>query len=221
MDRALVRHEITSDGSSTLFSETFGVSYHSVHGAVQESEHVFIDAGLKEAIKNKSSLRILEVGLGTGLNALLTWKYTTHNEFKVDYTALEAFPISLEDAMHLDYNAFSLPAKPDDLIRLSWEQPIALSERFTFTKVSAKWPDYDSLQGYDLIYYDAFAPNAQPEMWQTDALSRSVELLNTGGIWVSYCAKGDVRRTLEALGLLVERLPGPPFKRHMLRARKA
>lgn len=221
MDEAQVRHELTADGSSTLFSEAFGVSYHSVHGAVQESEHVFIEAGLKEAIKNKSHLRLLEVGLGTGLNALLTWKRLSELEVQIDYTALEAFPISLEDARLLNYDAFSLPAKPEDLIVLPWEQPIALSERLTFTKVRANWPDYQSSQGFDLIYYDAFAPNAQPELWQNEALSRSAQLLNQGGIWVSYCAKGDVRRMLQSLGLEVERLPGPPFKRHMLRARKA
>lgn len=220
MQSVPVRHERTADGSSTLIAEALGVSYHSLHGAVQESRHVFIEAGLQEVVKVKSSIRLLEVGLGTGLNALLSWQYADQNQIRLDYTAVEAFPISEQDAQSLDYSGFSLPAKPDGIAKLAWESPQKLSEYFQFTKVLCTWPDYHNAQGFDLIYYDAFAPNAQPELWDEQALKACVDLLNPGGIWVTYCAKGDVRRTMQALGMQVERIPGPPFKRHMLRARK-
>lgn len=220
MQTAIVRHERTADGSSTLISEALGVSYHSLHGAVQESQHVFIQAGLQEVAKQKSAIRLLEIGLGTGLNALLSWHYADQTQLKLDYTALEAFPISEHDVQSLDYSGFALPAKPDVIANLAWEIPHHLSEHFRFTKVLGTWPEYFGLAGFDLIYYDAFAPSAQPELWNEKALMACVNMLNQGGIWVTYCAKGEVRRTMQALGMQVERLPGPPFKRHMLRARK-
>lgn len=220
MQMAIVRHELTADGSSTLISEALGVSYHSLHGAVQESRHVFIQAGLEEVAKQKSSIRLLEIGLGTGLNALLSWQFANQNKLNLDYTALEAFPISEHDVQRLDYKGFSLPAKPDVIANLAWEIPQELSEYFRFTKVLGSWPEYQNSRSFDLIYYDAFAPNAQPELWNEKSLMACVNMLNKGGIWVTYCAKGEVRRTMQSLGMQVERLPGPPFKRHMLRARK-
>jgi tRNA U34 5-methylaminomethyl-2-thiouridine-forming methyltransferase MnmC len=208
---------LTQDGSPTLFVPELNEHYHSRHGALQESQHVFIEAGLKFAFEHfKSPLKIIEVGMGTGLN---TW-LTLQTQIPSTYYGIEPFPISLdllsEFYKTLDWSNASfqaqLYAKPSDIqcltshFNLFWfEGPLA---NFTLDKKA------------HLVYMDAFAPEKQPELWTKDSFTHLFELLLPGGIMVTYCAKGQVRRDLESVGFKVERLPGPPGKREMLRALK-
>jgi tRNA U34 5-methylaminomethyl-2-thiouridine-forming methyltransferase MnmC len=209
----------TADGSSSVHSKRFNASYHSLHGALQESRHVFIQHGLNE-FQSHTKIKLLEIGFGSGLNALLTWNWAEKNKLLVNYTGIEAYPL---DTNILQDFKLGEEGTPEQFMRLhqhEWEVSSQLSPQFSFQKKNAHWPLVNLEHQVDLIFYDAFAPSCQPELWGNDALASCVDALRSGGIWVSYCAKGDVRRTLMELGCEVERLPGPPFKRHMLRARK-
>lgn len=212
----------TADGSDTLFSAEMDESYHSVNGAAQESRHVYIDAGLRQ-VRTKS-IRIFEIGFGTGLNALLTWGEAQKSDLDIVYEAIEAFPVSMEQIQCLNYGTLE-PALPAEafmnLHQSPWDKPVQLAEgRFSLLK---RWGDFTSLkleETYDLIYFDAFAPDKQPEMWEEAHFRKIINSLNDEGILVTYCAKGEVRRRLQRSGFQVERIPGPPGKREMLRARK-
>lgn len=208
----------TADGSYTFLVEDVNETYHSKHGAEQESLHVFIQNGLNGTEQKKIS--ILEVGLGTGLNVLLTIESAQNRE--ISYTALEPFPLSnvqVKELCHVQKN--SQRTNYMERIHLS---PIAdkveLEIDFQFLKLSMGIQDYVGFEEFDLIYFDAFAPAFEPHLWIAGIMQRCYELLRSGGIWVSYCAKGEVRRNLIKAGFEVERLPGPPGKREMLRARK-
>lgn len=214
---------LTADGSSTLFSPRFDQHYHSVHGAIQESMHVFIKAGLEARDwQREEPVHIFEMGLGTGLNAWLTW--ISERGYPVHYTALEAYPLSRDQWSRLNFPQ-QLHA-PDGQTRLNalheadWNKSQLLGEGFALKKVQNRLEDFEPENKYDLVYWDAFAPGAQPELWTEEVFRRIFEWMNPAGIWVSYCAKGVVRRALQAAGLEVERIPGPPGKREMLRARK-
>ncbi|MBL7982428.1 MAG: tRNA (5-methylaminomethyl-2-thiouridine)(34)-methyltransferase MnmD [Flavobacteriales bacterium] len=212
----------TADGSLTLRSAQWGEHYHSMHGAVQESTHVFIKAGA-EAVQ-KQELDVLEVGLGTGLNLLLTWVRCLEGKWTVRYTALEPFPLSkeqLDELGHCDELAWpglhepflaSMTATPGE-----WQQPMG---GLAFRRLDTPVQELDEAERYDVVYFDAFSPGAQPEMWTTAVFQLMYRALRTGGVLVTYCAKGDVRRAMQAAGFKVERLPGPPGKREMLRATK-
>lgn len=210
----------TGDGSYTL---TWGEEhYHSVHGAVAESTHVFIKAGL-EAL-GRDHVDVLEVGLGTGLNLLLTWVRCLEGKLTVDYTALEPHPLPgevLERLRHCDDLAWPGLHAPF-MERMAdrtgaWQEPLG-GLRFRLLLFRAQ--ELTAQEAYDVVYFDAFAPQHQPDMWSLDLLRRMHAALRPGGVLVTYCAKGEVRRTLQAAGFAVERLPGPPGKREMLRARK-
>ena len=210
---------LTEDGSHTIVSDKFGESYHSRHGAVQESRHVFIAAGLHEQAKQRSQLRILEFGFGSGLNAALTWQWAREQiDCSIHYTALEAYPISIDLAQQLNYS--SQLALPDflDLHHAPWDEAIPLSDSFTLEKVQQEFEKYDPSHQFDLIYYDAFAPSAQPELWQEPLLAKVFAWCALGAILVTYCAKGSFKRALKAVGFEIEGLPGPPGKREMTRA---
>lgn len=225
--------ERTDDGSATLFVPRLNEHYHSTKGALTESRHVFIDMGLKAS--EADSPHVVEVGFGTGLNAWLTLKEAESGRRHVRYTGLELRPLRWETVERLGYVSDSeqlrvegVPVSCAELFRrmhtAEWEKPVALSPHFTLRKVKADVTRLETgdIEPADIIYYDAFAPEKQPEMWSRELFDRLFAMLNKGGILTTYCAKGVVRRTLQAAGFTVERLPGPPGgKREILRARKA
>jgi tRNA U34 5-methylaminomethyl-2-thiouridine-forming methyltransferase MnmC len=216
---------VTSDGSSSLLNTALNETYHSTHGAIQESNHVFIKNGLQyfvEKTKTKS-VSIFEVGLGTGLNALLSIKFSDENNLKIHYTAIEAFPIDWPTASQLNYTSQlrdkSLTPYFKQIHESDWGKEIILSEHFLLHKIHS---DLLSLQinpnQFDIIFFDAFAPSRQPEMWTLPVMERISSAMKVGGMFVTYCAKGQLKRNLKSLGLTVESLSGPPGKREMVRA---
>lgn len=211
----------TADGSFTLRSERLQEQYHSRHGAVQESMHVFIEAGLR-AVQGRE-VRVLEVGLGTGLNALLSRIEAERADRALAYVALEPFPLAAEELRSLDHAALLLrPDLAEDHVAMltapesTW---YGAGPHFRFQRRSTPVQQFEDT-GFDLIYFDAFGPATQPDMWTLPVFERMFRALPAGGVLVTYCAKGDVRRTMQAAGLQVERLAGPPGKREMLRAIK-
>lgn len=220
MEFAEVIVEATEDGSSTLRSLKFGSTYHSSHGALQESRHVFIQNGLDSlSSASTETIRILEIGFGTGLNALLAWQWAKEKGKKVEYLGVEAFPVNPNALEDFQFLHPSSSEEFNDLHASAWNDAHT-RENFKFTKLLGEWPEVQVGEGFDIIFYDAFSPNDQPELWEFQSLKACQSALNIGGVWVTYCAKGEVRRTMESLGFNVKRLPGPPFKRHMLHATK-
>ncbi|MCX6351232.1 MAG: tRNA (5-methylaminomethyl-2-thiouridine)(34)-methyltransferase MnmD [Bacteroidetes bacterium] len=212
----------TQDGSNTLFNPEIGEPYHSTNGAIAESNHVFIQAGLAAYITENSPavISIFEVGLGTGLNVLLTYEYMqNYKNIEINYTAIEAFPIPLSLAIELGY-AKETQAVFAEIHESNWGEWISISPQFNFKKIHAKLEDCMIEKGIDLIYFDAFAPDKQPELWTEEVFKKLFEIMNPKAILTTYSAKGQVRRNMIAAGLNVERLPGPAGKREMLRGIK-
>jgi tRNA U34 5-methylaminomethyl-2-thiouridine-forming methyltransferase MnmC len=214
---------ITGDGSPTVYIPALNVTYHSRHGALQESRHVFIEAGLRPALTAKESapLRILEMGFGTGLNALLTLQEAEEKRVALHYTALELYPLSAEEADALSYDS-QLSNRGSvnlyrQLHRAPWESDIRISPYFTLNKRNISLLDFTSDRSFDLIYFDAFAPAAQPDLWTEEVFTLLYRLSGPGAILVTYCSKGSVRRALQTAGWKVEKLAGPPGKREMVR----
>lgn len=212
----------TADGSNSLMSEQFGVSYHSKHGAVQETQHVFINAAFNHISLPK--VKLLEIGFGTGLNALMTLQNCRKTNKEVEYVAVEAYPVSMETVESLDYhtmlkdNTLEQPLKT--MHQLESHMLAEIESNFKFEKRIMLFEDIDESNQYDIIYFDAFAPNAQPELWDVGLLAKMYRALKKGGILTTYCAKGQVKRNLKSLGFTVESIPGPPGKREMTRALK-
>lgn len=215
---------LTQDGSHSIFSEQFGVSYHSKYGAIQETQHVFIDAGLRPKALVQKEIAILDIGFGTGLNAFMTLLESIKSDLHISYIAYEAFPISKEQVDLLNYpQLLKDPASATHFSLLhdqEWDRVLQLHDNFTFTKHLASFQEIDFKETFDLIYFDAFAPSAQPELWETALLKKMYKALKTNGILVTYCAKGQVKRNLKEVGFKVEKLKGPPGKREMTRAVK-
>jgi tRNA U34 5-methylaminomethyl-2-thiouridine-forming methyltransferase MnmC len=211
----------TADGSQTVKNNDIGESYHSTHGAVQESMHVYINHGLRLVVNNRSKIRVFEMGFGTGLNALLTLREVLENpNLEVEYVCIEPFPLSENIYRQLNYPQDS---ERDYFIQMHQSvhaKNINIHERFSFLKMEVKFEDFHYYKQFDIMYYDAFGPTSQPELWSLDALRKSVDMLNSDGIWVTYCSKGEVRRGLVSLGMKAERMAGPPGKRHMIFATK-
>ena len=214
----------TADGSHSILSEQFGVSYHSKHGAIQETQHVFINAALRFKALLQQELSILDIGFGTGLNAYMTLIEATNRNLSVDYTGYEAFPISIQQAKNLNYPAL---LKMSDtsypflmLHECDWGQRISINNHFSFQKCLQTFDQIVYQNKFDIVYFDAFAPNAQPDLWKQPLLEKMYQALKPDGVFVTYCAKGEVKRTLKAVGFQVERLKGPPGKREMTRAIK-
>ncbi|MDQ3289749.1 MAG: tRNA (5-methylaminomethyl-2-thiouridine)(34)-methyltransferase MnmD [Bacteroidota bacterium] len=215
----------TKDGSTTLYVPELNEHYHSINGALQESMHVFIRAGLEYAWQNQSEVTVLEVGFGTGLNALLTLEQTLLNSKKVFFHTLEKYPLSptLIEQMHFEQfisNALLL----DFLLPLHttpWNEPVNLTSNFTLLKSEADLRTYLlPPKHYNLIYFDAFAPEKQPDLWTDAIFEKLYASLKPNGSLVSYCAKGSFKRSLKAAGFTIEALPGPAGKREMTRALK-
>lgn len=210
----------TGDGSLTLRSEVLGEQYHSIHGAVLESTHVYIKAGLERA--GKEEVDVLEVGLGTGLNLLLTWIRCLEGKCHVRYTALEPYPLHREQLDVLGHSAdLAWPGLHEPFI----ERMTARNEQWheavgglTFRKLEVPVAEREANEAYDVIYFDAFAPGIQPELWTVEVFQHMYRALRPGGALVTYCAKGDVRRAMIAAGFKPKRHKGPPGKAHMLRA---
>lgn len=215
--------KITSDGSYTLFLPNYEETYHSIHGAVQEALHVFIDAGLKQY--NNSSISILEIGFGTGLNCLLTLMANEEKSQQISYTGIEAYPVDIKLIEQLDYPGLLQVSEmqADDYFKMhyaDWESVVSLTGGFSLQKKRCKFEDYQTNESYDIIYYDAFGPRVQPDLWGEKLMLKMYEGLNSGGCLVTYCAKGSFKRALKSVGFEVECLPGPPGKREMTRAWK-
>lgn len=212
----------TSDGSHSLLNEELNETYHSVHGAIQESAHVFIKNGLDYFIHKAkpSSISILEIGFGTGLNALLTLQYSLKTSIPIQYTTLEAFPLSEKIWAALNY-ADTICSKEHfmNLHRSFWEKEQTILPGFQLLKIRTMLQQAELQPTYfDIIYFDAFAPNKQPELWSFPILQKVVHAMKKEAVFVTYCAKGQLKRDLKALGLKVETLPGPPGKMEMVRA---
>lgn len=220
-------HEIvlTADGSHSVHSTRFAVDYHSTHGAIQESEHVFINAGFLPLLAQEpQEINILEMGFGTGLNALLVQLQADRfPEVKVRYHALEQYPLAQDDIVELNYpELLKIPSgKFHHLHTSKWEELVELEPNFWLEKRTGDFlsglPAWPSAY-MDLLFYDAFAPSSQPELWSPAAIDICFEALKPGGVLVTYCAKGQFKRDLKAAGFRVEPLPGPPGKREMTRA---
>jgi len=214
----------TSDGSDSLLNVELNETYHSTHGAIQESAHVFINAGLRYLLtkKNLPKFNILEIGFGTGLNAALTGQVLQDTPHVVQYTSVEAYPLSEEIWGALNYGS-RLQAGEffRKLHEAPWETSVQLGRNFTLLKRKITLQQLTLAAGqHHLVYFDAFSPNKQPEMWTIEMLEKITLSLHPGGIFVTYCAKGQLKRDLKKLGLIVESLPGPPGKMEMVRAIK-
>jgi tRNA U34 5-methylaminomethyl-2-thiouridine-forming methyltransferase MnmC len=212
---------LTEDGSHTLFAEEPREYYHSRYGAIQESKHVFIDNGLKKL--KTSNITLLEVGFGTGLNALLTYLTCKYYKQQVSYDAIELYPLNIETIRELNYPQL-LKHKNRQLLtemhQLAWDREYRISQFFSLLKIKKDFNLYQPSKQYDLVYFDAFAPDVAPDMWSRNNLNKLYNALNTEGILVTYSAKGEIRRKLEDIGFVVELLPGPPGKREMIKALK-
>ena len=220
MKRKLV---VTADGSHSFYLEEMDEHYHSKHGSIAESNHIFIEAGLKQKSAEKSNFKLLEVGMGTALNVWLSALALKGSGLKVNYTAIEAFPLSLDEAQNLNYP--DLLGKGHALFnkihQSEWELPVQLTEEISLLKQQASLQSLSLEQAYDLVYFDAFAPEKQPELWEESIFRKLYDSMTKGGLLVTYCVKGVIRRRLKAIGFEVEKLAGPPGgKREMLRARK-
>lgn len=217
----------TEDGSLTLYAPTFGEHYHSMHGAVQESEHIYLGLALRERMSSwqegDAPLRLFEVGFGTGLNALLSWREAEERHIPLWYYSIEKFPITPEiyEALHYEGLGEEREVK-DQLLRLHaapWDEAVELSPFFTLYKLRGDLTTCTFPERLSVIYYDAFSPESQPELWAEEFFQRLGKVACSGAILSTYCAKGEVRRRLQRSGFLVERLPGPPGKREVLRGR--
>jgi tRNA U34 5-methylaminomethyl-2-thiouridine-forming methyltransferase MnmC len=215
---------ITADGSQTLYLPQLDVTYHSRHGAMQESRHVFIDAALKPQTERLSSVRVLEMGFGTGLNALLALQHALQVGKAMVYHSIEAFPIgravvnSLHYPIHLQ--GLDTSAVLSTLHAQRSGEACKVHALFECTVFHTTLQAYDTGYKYDVVFFDAFAPNCQPELWTIEVFQKLAACMATGAILSTYCSKGVVRRAMAKAGLKVEKLPGPPGKREMVRAIK-
>ena len=214
--------QITADGSHTLYIPEMDEHYHSVNGALREAIHIFIEAGLHSL--EKDHVRIAEVGFGTGLNAFLTLKdVELSRAHHIDYHTIEKYPLPMETIQSLNYGTLIWPERTDLYNALhvaEWNVEQKITDRFTLHKIEGDSNTCELPDGIDLIYFDAFAPEKQPEMWNQAIYDRLYAHTAPGGVIVTYCAKGVVRRGMQAAGFEMSRLPGPPGKRHILRGVK-
>jgi tRNA U34 5-methylaminomethyl-2-thiouridine-forming methyltransferase MnmC len=212
---------LTEDGSHTLFVPAIDECYHSTHGAVQESKHIFIEAALKQCVKTE--VRVLEIGFGTGLNAFLTMIEAERSDKKIHYTSLEKYPVELGKALQLNYpEAFPAVSRESfELLHTSvWGEEVQIGSNFWLTKIEADVTLFNLNMMFDVVYFDAFSPEKQPEMWSLELFEKIFIQCNSGAILTTYCAKGIVRRAMQSAGFQVERLPGPLGKRQILRSTK-
>lgn len=231
MKRTLLQ---TGDGSYTLHLPEWNEQYHSKHGAIAEALHVFIQEGLYywSSENPRMPVSILEIGFGTGLNALLTI-LKSENIPSVQYTGVEAYPLDIEEALLLNYNTViedqycDKKADMPDLLQIYtqihtcvWEKKNSITDNFYLTKLQQKFSEISFVSCFDIIYFDAFGIRVQPELWTEEIFQKMYDGLKENGVLVTYAANGNARRAMQAVGFTVERLPGPPGKKEMLRAIK-
>ena len=213
----------TADGSKTIQLKDWNEQYHSKHGAIQEAYHVFIRHGLN--LFQNQAIKVLEIGFGTGLNALITLLESSKLDLTITYRGVEAYPVSAEELSQLNYvselRAEDFQEQFQKMHQSSWEENILISDRFTLYKELIDFREINAQNCYDLVYFDAFGARVQPELWTEEVFTIMYKALNKGGVLVTYAAKGSVRRAMQKVGFEVERLPGPPGKREMLRATKS
>lgn len=223
MERKVV---ITGDGSSSIHLTEWDEQYHSKHGAIQEAYHVFIKHGLQHIYKlgNTKNISILEMGFGTGLNGFITLLEAEKLNIKIDYFGVEAYPVGMNEIIQLNYPSQLKVDTNDILFKMMhetvWEETHAISNNFSLTKQNRFFSEIKEQNSYNLIYFDAFGARVQPELWTEEIFLKMYEALKENGVLVTYAAKGSVRRAMQAVGFKIEKLPGPPGKREMLRATK-
>lgn len=211
----------TTDGSDTLYSPQFNEHYHSTFGAINESKHIFIKEGLN--FSQLKSLNIFEVGFGTGLNAFLSFLESEDHNLTVKYTSIEKYPVDTDITKNLNYPELLSKKYKDIFTQLhecKWDIKIKLSENFIFKKVLLDFNQYKFTENFDLIFFDAFAPETQADLWSTENFTKIYNALNNKGIFTTYSSKGLVKNNLRKAGFNVKRLKGPKGKRHILRAEK-
>lgn len=224
---------ITSDGSSTIHIPEWNEQYHSKHGAIQEAYHVFIKHGLEYFCNSDfcskhnntfSEISILEIGFGTGLNAFITLLESEKRHQKIHYVGVEAYPVSMTEILQLNYTSQLQVANRNlvfnNLHKNSWEERHEITSEFSLTKQQKLFNEIEDSERYHIIFFDAFGARVQPELWTEAIFVKMYQALKFDGILVTYSAKGSVRRAMQSVGFEVERLPGPPGKREMLRATK-
>jgi tRNA U34 5-methylaminomethyl-2-thiouridine-forming methyltransferase MnmC len=214
---------LTGDGSTTILNPELDETYHSVHGATTEAEHVYINAGLAYFLQTNSTreANIFEVGFGTGLNACLSHQFALEHQVNVRYASIESFPLPVEIIEQLKFPALD-KARLNKIHLAAWNSWVSLDGFFSLKKILGKIQQLPMKENSaDVIYFDAFAPSKQPDMWVPEILEKMYFILSEKGVLVTYCARGQFQRDLRSLGFLVEALPGPPGKRQMVRAIKA
>ena len=213
---------ITSDGSSTIHLPEWDEQYHSKHGAIQEAKHVFIKSGL--SLFSNKNISILEIGFGTGLNSFITFLEAPKFNLDINYVGVEAYPVANEEIEKLNYvselNANNFENTFRQMHQQQWEIKNEITTNFTLTKRKQFFNEINDEHTFDLLYFDAFGARVQPELWTENIFKLMHNALKDGGVLVTYSAKGSVRRAMQSVGFKVERLPGPPGKREMLRATK-
>lgn len=217
----------TADGSSTIFLPEWNEHYHSKHGAIQEAYHVFIKTGFeyfREVSGSVETISILEIGFGTGLNALITLLEARKDTSVVEYTGVEAYPVSSEEVKNLNYSSLFSGGDSEVIFQklhsAPWDEKVKINDSFLLHKQKIFFNEIEEVSTFDLIFFDAFGPRVQPDLWTEEIFAKMYTALKSGGVLVTYSAKGSVRRAMETVGFSVERLPGPPGKREMLRASK-
>lgn len=221
MKRTLLK---TDDGSFTLHIPEWNEQYHSKHGAIAEALHVFIKEGLYHWLSENavSEISILEIGFGTGLNALLTYLEAEKHSWNIDYTGVEAYPLGDEEYQKMNYSEM-LETSNEVFFKLhnaTWEEKVSISNHFKLLKQQRFFSDISAKKNFDIIYFDAFGIRVQPELWTEEIFTIMYGALKSKGVLVTYAANGSARRAMQAVGFTVERLPGPPGKREMLRGTK-
>ncbi len=212
----------TLDGSTTIHLPDWDECYHSKHGAIQEAYHVFIQNGLQ--LIKKDTISILEIGFGTGLNAFITFLESDKNKLNIDYTGVEAFPVTVDEAFAMNYLE-QLDAKEFETVfkkmhESIWEEQFFLSDTFSLAKRKQFFTEIEDKNCFDLIYFDAFGYRVQPELWSTGIFKKMYDALQNNGILVTYAARGVIKRSMQEVGFTVKKVPGPPGKREMMIAFK-
>ncbi|UBZ05728.1 tRNA (5-methylaminomethyl-2-thiouridine)(34)-methyltransferase MnmD [Salegentibacter mishustinae] len=223
MERKIIK---TGDGSVTIHLSEWDEQYHSKHGAIQEAQHVFIKMGLEYwvGLNKEKQISILEIGFGTGLNAFITFLEAKKFQLNINYTGVEAYPVSEAEIGELNYaEMLSAENQVDSfqkMHQIPWNEKVAISENFQLEKQQKRFEEIKDINKYDLVFFDAFGARVQPELWTEEIFAKMYAAMKNDGVLVTYSAKGSVRRAMQTAGFIVERLPGPPGKREMLRALK-
>jgi len=219
MERQIIT---TKDGSHSIHITEMDEQYHSIHGSIQEAEKVYIEYGF-ESISQGSRINLFEMGFGTGLNALLTYQYAKKSGLEIEYHSVEKYPLTSEEISSLNYSHLLNDEEGiyDLLHAAEWGKEVEISSNFHLKKMEVDLEDVNFEEAFDVVYFDAFAPEKQPHLWSLEVFSKLYESMKVGAVLTTYCVKGEVRRRLQELGFQIEKLPGPEGgKREVLRAVK-